>query len=136
MWAAHWMVAGYDGEHLVYLAGLHGDDPHEVRDALPDALLDCGIAMPMSEVAAVKLVFTDFARMYIDGAADAPWICRQVEYAVIDSDFSDSVMALPLGRLYGLDDEWKGGWGRSTEQLAQTVREACEEQLRDGSVAT
>lgn len=38
MWAAHWLVAGYDGEHLVSLAGLHGDDPHDVRDALPGAL--------------------------------------------------------------------------------------------------
>jgi hypothetical protein len=37
LWAAHWLVAGYDGEHLAYLAGLHGDDPHEVRDALPAA---------------------------------------------------------------------------------------------------
>ena len=27
LWAAHWLVAGYDGDHLVYLAGLHGDDP-------------------------------------------------------------------------------------------------------------
>jgi hypothetical protein len=27
LWAAHWLVAGYDGEHLVHLAGLHGDDP-------------------------------------------------------------------------------------------------------------
>ena len=37
MWAAHWIVAGYDGESLVQLAGLHGDDPFDVRDALPSA---------------------------------------------------------------------------------------------------
>ena len=48
LWAAHWLVAGYDGEHLVYLAGLHGDDPYDVRDALPDALRDCGIELPVS----------------------------------------------------------------------------------------
>src|SRR5277367_1711761 len=42
--AAHWLVAGYDGECLVSLAGLHGDDPHDVRDGLPGALLDCGVA--------------------------------------------------------------------------------------------
>jgi hypothetical protein len=48
LWAAHWLVAGYDGEHLVHLAGLHGDDPCDVRDALPDALRDCGIELPAS----------------------------------------------------------------------------------------
>ena len=46
LWAAHWLVAGYDGECLVSLAGLHGDDPHDVRDVLPGALLDCGVTIP------------------------------------------------------------------------------------------
>src|SRR5262245_7644371 len=31
-WAAFWLVDGYDGAALVELAGLHGDDPREVRD--------------------------------------------------------------------------------------------------------
>jgi hypothetical protein len=48
MWAAHWIVAGYDGESLVLLAGLHGDDPFDVRDALSGALRDCGVAVPGS----------------------------------------------------------------------------------------
>jgi hypothetical protein len=34
LWAAHWIVAGHDGPALAELAGLHGDDPHEVRDLL------------------------------------------------------------------------------------------------------
>jgi hypothetical protein len=41
MWAAHWLADGYDGESLVHLAGLHGDNPFDVRDALPGALADC-----------------------------------------------------------------------------------------------
>lgn len=38
LWAAHWLVRGYDGEHLVHRAGLYGDDPREVGDVLPAAL--------------------------------------------------------------------------------------------------
>jgi hypothetical protein len=46
-----------------------------------------------------------------------------------------SVIDLPLGGLFGVDDEWGAGWGRSIEQLAEVVRDACEEQLRAGSAA-
>jgi hypothetical protein len=59
LWAAHWLVAGYDGEHVVHLAGLHGDDSREVNDALRDALLDCGVTLPESEAAAAAVVYTD-----------------------------------------------------------------------------
>jgi hypothetical protein len=32
LWAAHCIAVGYDGQALAELAGLQGDDPHEVRD--------------------------------------------------------------------------------------------------------
>lgn len=35
LWAAYWIAGGRDGEALIYLAGLPGDDPREVYDALP-----------------------------------------------------------------------------------------------------
>jgi hypothetical protein len=67
LWAAHWMVAGYDGEHLVHLAGLHGDDSREVRDALPAALRDCGVELPESGEAAATIVYAQLVRMFLDG---------------------------------------------------------------------
>ena len=76
--AAHWLVGGYDGEHLVHLAGLHGDDPREVRDALPSALRDCGVQMPESDVAAAEIVFTQLARMHLEGEAEAIRVLRTV----------------------------------------------------------
>jgi hypothetical protein len=79
LWAAYWLVAGYDGEHLVHLAGLHGDDPHDVRDALPAALLDCGVAMPESDLAAATVVFTHLARMHVDGLAGPQWVGQKTE---------------------------------------------------------
>lgn len=136
LWAAHWLVAGHDGEQLVQLAGLHGDDPHDVRDVLHDALLDCGVEVPLSEADAAMLVFAHFAHMYIAGRVDAQWVCQQVEQIVIEVDHRGSIRDLPLGTLYGLDDEFQGGWNRSPEQLAQAVRDACEEQLHDGSART
>ena len=46
LWAAHWLAAGHDGEALAEIAGLHGDDPHDVRDLLPSALAECGVTTP------------------------------------------------------------------------------------------
>ena len=135
MWAAYWIVGGHDGEALGRLAGLHGDDPREVHDALPDALRDCGVEMPDSDVAAATVAFAHAARLYVAGQAGPVWVLNQVYLIVTRSAYEDSVMDLPLGRLYGVDDEWGAGWGRSREELTQVVREACEEQLRAGSAA-
>jgi hypothetical protein len=144
LWAAHWLVAGYDGEHLVHLAGLHGDDPHDVHDALPDALRDCGVAISESDAAAAIVMFMDLARMHLDGLAGPLWLCQKVDEVLNASGYSEDVLALPLGSLYCIADEWDEGWGRpadqptsrAAEQLTALVREACEEQLRYGSVAT
>jgi hypothetical protein len=135
LWAAHWLVAGYDGECLVSLAGLHGDDPHDVRDALPGALLDCGVAIPNSDMAAAFVSFTHLARMHVDGLAGPKWVGQKVEEVLVKSGYAQEVIDLPLGRLYYIADEWGAGWGRTDQELAAIVREACEEQLRNGSVA-
>jgi hypothetical protein len=136
LWAAHWLVAGYDGEYLVHLAGLHGDDPHDVHDALPDALRDCGVEIPGSDVAAATVTFIDLARMHLNGQAGPLWVAQKVDEVLSRSGYLASVMDLPLGSLYCIADEWGEGWGRPVEQLAALVREACEEQLRNGTVAT
>ena len=49
------MAVRYDGESLIRLTCLHGDDPWDVRDALPDALADCGISIPDSDAAAAAV---------------------------------------------------------------------------------
>jgi hypothetical protein len=136
LWAAHWLVAGYDGEHLVHLAGLHRDDPHDVRDALPDALRDCGVATPESDAAAAIVMFMDLAGMYLDGLAGPLWVGQKVDEVLNASGYSEDVLGLPLGSLYSIADEWDEGWRRPGEQLTALVRASCEEQLRYGSVAT
>lgn len=129
LWAAHWIVAGHDGEHLICLAGLHGDDPHDVHDALPGALQDCGVPWPESDVAAATVAFTHLARMHLAGQAGALWVAQKAEEVVLNSSYSEGVMALPLGQVYGITGAWGAGWGGTDEQLAATVTAACEEQL-------
>ena len=133
MWAAYWIVGGHNGEALGRLAGLHGDDPREVHDALAAALRDCGVEMPDSDATAAAVLFTHAARLYVAGQASPEWVLDEV-YSIVTA-CEESVMDLPLGGLYAVEAEWAAGWGRSGEELTQIVREACEEQLRSGSSA-
>lgn len=135
LWAAHWLAAGHDGEHVVHLAGLHGDDSREIHDVLPDALLDCGVTVPGSEAAAATVIYMDLARMHLDGRAGALWVCQKVDELLVGSDFDDGLWGLPLSRLYDVTCEWGEGWGRTVQQLTALVRETCEEQVRKGSAA-
>jgi hypothetical protein len=107
LFAAYWLGEGCDGPALAELAGLHGDDPNDVRDLLPEALVECGVSIPTSDEAAAMTAFT------ADRCGYAP-----------------EVLGLPLGSLYGLEDEWGAGWGRSDAELCARVREASGEQLR------
>lgn len=136
LWAAHWLVRGYDGEQLVQLAGLHGDDPREVRDVLPDALRDCGVHLPDSDVAAAGSVFTLLARRYLDGTAGAGQVISIVMSVLAWCGYPETVMDLPLGRLLPIEDEWSERWGRTREELAAVVRDACQKQLASVPDAT
>lgn len=140
LWAAYWIAGGHDGEALRYLAGLHGDDPVEVHDALPEALMDCGVEMPDSDVAAATVAFTYAARLHLNGLAGPRWVARQIVQIVDGSRDSKSLADLPLGRLYRADCEWADWelgdrWGRSPAELTAAIRKACEEQLRSASAA-
>ena len=128
--AAFWLADGYDGAALVDLAGLHGDDPYEVRDLLPAALADCDVAVPTTDAAAAMTAFTSLAQLYADGKAGERWIVDKVSEILARSGYPSSVIALPLGQLYGLDDEWGAGWGRTDAELLAVTREACLDQLR------
>ena len=91
LWAAHWLVAGYDGEHLVHLAGLHGDDPREVGDALPAALRDCGVELPESDEAAATIVYAQLARMFLDGALDAQTVSHTASAVLPWTGYPDNI---------------------------------------------
>ncbi|MFD1047038.1 hypothetical protein ACFQ1S_16535 [Kibdelosporangium lantanae] len=129
LWAAHWLVDGYDGQAVRALAGFSGTDPYEVHDTLPDALADCRTPIPDSDSAAAQTAFTKLARMHADGAAGEKWIIDKVDEILARTGYASSVISLPLGQLYGLDEEWGEGWGRTTQQLTAEVQRACAAQL-------
>jgi hypothetical protein len=93
-----------------------------VRDALPGALLDCGVAMPGSDVAAATISFTHLARTHVDGLAGPQRVGHKVEEVLIRSGYEHEVIALPLGRLTYIADERGTGWGSTDQELAAIVR--------------
>lgn len=130
--AAHWLASGYGGEDLVRMAGLHGDDPREVGDVLPGALLDCGARLPDSDIAAAGDVFTRVARRHLDGRAGAGQVVFVAGAVLAWLGYPEDVLSLPLGRLADIEDEWDEWdekWGRPQDTLAAIVRDACEQQL-------
>ncbi len=129
LWAAHWLVAGYDGDALAELAGLHRDDGQEIRDLLGRALAECG-ATEIDIRAAAATAFDAIAALQVAGRVRERWVVDMVA-GIVHPDYEDSVIALPLGRLAGVDDEWDGGWGRDEETLREEVRQACAEQRSD-----
>lgn len=110
-------------------------DPYEVHDILPDALADCHTPIPDSDSAAAQTVFTELARMHADGVASEKWIVDKVDEILTQTGYSSGVISLPLGQLYGLDDEWGQGWGRPIHQLKAEVQHACAAQLAGCSPA-
>lgn len=129
MWAADWLAAGLDGAALGRLAGLSGSDPHDVRDLLPEALAEAGAPVPPVTVATATVAYDHAARLCMDGFASERWVTQKVEELYVNSGYDNDLLEPPLGAVYGLDDEWEGGWGRTPDQLATAVRAACAAQL-------
>ena len=140
MWAAHWLVQGYDGPALRELAGLDGSDRTSVRELLPVALGEAGCEVtPDSDdadarirsgrIARLNVVYHDVAQLCLDGLASERWVLDKVAEIVSDELYSDEAIAPPLGQLFGLDDEWGAGQGRTKEELAEEVRRACQLQV-------
>jgi hypothetical protein len=129
MWTAHWLVDGLDGPALRSLAGQSGSDPYAVRDLLPEALVEAGARIPAVNVATATVAYDHFARMCLDGLASEHWVSQKVEELFVNSGYDNDLLSPPLGAVYGLDDEWEGGWGRTPEALAIAIRAACAAQL-------
>ncbi|WP_427889849.1 hypothetical protein ACQHIV_40595 [Kribbella sp. GL6] len=127
MWAANWLVQGYDGSSLVELAGLSGRDTHEVRDLLPAALADVGVAVPSSRQAAVKVAYDHVARFHLSGRAHWAWVVDKVVELVEANDYAVEAFEQPLAGLWAIESGEP--WSRTDPELAAEVHQACLEQL-------
>jgi hypothetical protein len=126
--AAHWLAEGFDGELLAQLAGEHGDDPWMIKELLPQVLTELHISIPGMNHAA-DVAFDDLAKRCLEGSITEQAVVDMVSHVLAASDYESSIYDLPLGTLFGLDDEWEGGWGRRKEVLALQVRRACADQI-------
>lgn len=129
MWAALWLVQGFDGESIRELAGLSGEDPYDVHDLLPAALSEAGVDLPDADAAAIEIGYDWIARMHIDGKAGARWVMQKAYELYSNASYSRAFETPPLGVVLWMEDELEGGWGRTQEQLEAEVRAACLEQL-------
>lgn len=129
-WAAQWLADGHDGQALRELAGLNGKDSYAVRELLPTALAEMGVGLPLTRLAAATAAFSDLADMLVSRRAVPQWVVKRVEQIMVQAEYDEDVLNLPLGHTYGFDDEWEGGWGRSPAQLQAEVEARCREQLR------
>jgi hypothetical protein len=130
MWAASWLVEGYDGEALAELAGLSGRDTREVRDLLPAALADAGVDFLPSRDAGLKVAYDYIATMHLSGRGAWFWAINQVQGLVIANDYAPAAFEYPLGDFWSVYDELGEPWARTEDELAQFVHQTCSEQLR------
>jgi hypothetical protein len=128
MWAAWWLADGFDGIGLRELAGLSGHDPRDVHDLLPAALADIGVALP-SELDACAVALDALANEVLAGTRTELDAVEVIE-RIVDSMWpSREILKEPLGSIYGIDDEWGTGWGRTIPELRAAVQDACRRQV-------
>lgn len=138
LWAAHWLAEGMDGPALRELAGLHGDNPHDVRDVLPQALEEAGVLLPESgsdaeraafREASIDVVYRWIAETFIAGRAGPRWVVDKVCEVVANNEYGNASMSGPMGALWQIDDEWDMGWGRGNDELVREINAACLAQI-------
>jgi hypothetical protein len=128
MWAAHWVAEGSDTPALVELAGLDGRDPYEVRELTVRALDEMGATLH-DRAHAARLVLTYEAELCLAGRTNERELAAALDDLYVRSRYADEILRQPLGAGYGLDDEWRGGWGRTEDELRAAVRAACLRQI-------
>jgi hypothetical protein len=129
LWAAHWLIEGYDGDSITELAGLSGRDTRAVWDLLPAALEEADVPDMTSTQAETKVAFDHIASLHADGLASWGWVIDIVRETISQGGYAFEFFEQPLAAVYGLDDELEGGWGRAEEELGRAVWSACVEQL-------
>jgi hypothetical protein len=100
-----------------------------MRDLLPAVLSELNVAIPGSAVASATLIFSHLAQLCLRGRASEYWVVQKAEEIITNTGCPSEIIALPLGQLCGLTNEWGAGWGRTRDALTATVRIACSNQL-------
>src|ERR1017187_8574313 len=84
-----------------------------MRDLLPAVLSELNVAIPGSAVASATLIFSHLAQLCLRGLASEYWVVQKAEEIITNTGCPSEIIALPLGQLRGLTNEWGAGWGRT-----------------------
>ena len=69
---------------------------------------------------AAQLVLTHEAKQCLAGRITERALAAAIEDLYIRSGYSDELLRQPLGKAYGFDDEWTGGWGRTDRGVTRS----------------
>jgi hypothetical protein len=123
MLAAH-RLADFDSPTLRRLAGLSGSEGWQIDQLWPEVLADLGVHEASGEQAWDLATAFQLAA-WRAGERTTTNVMSQVIRAYIENDYPG--YAPEAGRLYGLDDELAGGWGRAHEDVLAEVEQILTE---------
>ena len=116
------MQNGWDSPSLRLLAGMSTrDDARDLRDTFLAAVRELGRALPAANDAALRLV-RFYAGKIIDGSVSPVAGARAVSSLgyTFTGEAQDQVMVF-----VGLEDEARGGWGRTSDQVDAAIVDAA-----------
>lgn len=128
--ATHYLLLGVPSTSLADLAGLdvgQDVDPHDARDLLEDVLVELG--QPIANDNNVTLAAMLLAKLGNNSFVAPQQTSQRFYRLAVEIEYE---WPLPqIGDLYGLDDEWEGGWGRTPAQLSDATAALCSELLAE-----
>ena len=114
--ATTWMTRNVPGNALVHLAGLdvgHIPDPNDARDLIGEVFDELGHGAPPTQSA--ELAANLLAELVLSQVITPRECAARFYLLAISVDYEHSYPEAM--KLFGVDDEWLGGWGRTVDQL-------------------
>lgn len=128
--AAQYVAFGINSDALIDLAGLdvgQPTDPFDARDLYTQFLVDVSLPTNRDADTEVCLASAFLARQSLLRLEQPRQLCQRFYTLAVALDHEWPFEE--IGELYGLDDEWLGGWGRTPEQLEAATDAACKSLL-------
>ena len=124
---ATWLLArGLETPEIVTLAGMDLAPflPIDASELFDLTLVSLSV-LPFERADEVRVALGAAAAVHLDGGLGPENLMAIGGRLAAQYDYPDDVMGL-----YGLEDEWQGGWGRTREAIVTEVREIAMEALR------
>jgi hypothetical protein len=120
--ATQLLVEGADGVALRELAGLDlaPFDPRDAYDLLGEILEQAHVSVD-GLLDRARRALALVAAALVRGNLESRGALRLIDLIVVATGYADT----PAMALYGLSDEWDGGWGRTRDEINQDLEAAA-----------